>query len=59
MKVDGVVVRLKVVITLCRCTIKLGKAVKIGARWVLHHYQQHCVVPLRKELRQVELLNGT
>lgn len=32
-----------------RGLIKLRKAVKIGARRVLHHYQQHCVVPLRKE----------
>ena len=50
MKVDRVVVRSKVVITPCRCTVKIGKAVKIGARWVLHHYQKYCVVPLRKEI---------
>ncbi len=30
---------------------KTQEAVKIGARRVLHHYQQYCVVPLRKENR--------
>jgi hypothetical protein len=32
-------------------------AVKIGARWVLQHYQQYCIVPLRKELNVINNVN--